>query len=376
MRFGSISITCLLTLTLLSACGGGGSSNPPHPPPEPITVTQEQLAVPVDMASNYLLYLPKEYGQDPERKWPLMIFLHGSQPLANLTLANVSQQGLMGYMNSSGNAMPAIVVQPLQDVNIHDHRLDWHDPVFIDAVIRDVEARYSVDKTRVSLSGASMGGFASWELALAFPNRFAAVMPVVGGLSNDTDSYDRHLPITTQEDWGTTFNRLQTVPFRVYTGSIDQNVPILWARNPKNMLAAVTGNQQDYRELNLDHFATQTAAFSTEPINWMLNQVRPEADENVTPITASDYTGTYHFKTAGTAVTVSELNGMLVLTFGGDRKPLPFFPISDDRFMGPWMMRALRDSQDQVKCLVTPIIFLKTYPMETLLKDGATESCQ
>ena len=27
---------------------------------------------------NYLLFLPESYGQNPDEKWPLILFLHGS----------------------------------------------------------------------------------------------------------------------------------------------------------------------------------------------------------------------------------------------------------------------------------------------------------
>ena len=27
---------------------------------------------------DYLLYLPEDYGQDPARRWPLILFLHGA----------------------------------------------------------------------------------------------------------------------------------------------------------------------------------------------------------------------------------------------------------------------------------------------------------
>src|SRR5438105_97965 len=30
------------------------------------------------LKADYLLYLPKEYGKETDKKWPLMIFLHGS----------------------------------------------------------------------------------------------------------------------------------------------------------------------------------------------------------------------------------------------------------------------------------------------------------
>src|SRR5215211_3315239 len=32
----------------------------------------------VTYKSNYLLYLPTDYGKEPDKKWPLIVFLHGS----------------------------------------------------------------------------------------------------------------------------------------------------------------------------------------------------------------------------------------------------------------------------------------------------------
>ena len=364
MLLSRATVAGLIAVSFLGACGGGGG-----PGPAPLNITQEHLASPVDSASKYLLYLPNDYGVDTARQWPLIIFLHGSQPFSNLTLAGLSTQGVMGHMKTSGERLQAIVVQPQQDVNATGHKIDWHDPVFVDAVIHEVEARYSVDRTRVSITGGSLGGFGSWNMALAYPNRFAAVMPVVGGLSNDTDSYDRQLPITNAQDWGTAFQRLQTVMFRVYAGTYDSQVPIAWARNPVNMLAAVNGNLLDYRENSVSHVGNHDVAFTTEPIGWMLAQSRPDATEDTSPMAGADYVGSYHM-VGGSAVAATLVNGNLMLTFGDGRRPMPFLYIGDDRFMASWMMRALRDSQGHVKCLVTPLALLPA-----VLKDDATEAC-
>jgi predicted peptidase len=32
---------------------------------------------------NYLLFLPKDYGTDPHKKWPLILFLHGAGETGN-----------------------------------------------------------------------------------------------------------------------------------------------------------------------------------------------------------------------------------------------------------------------------------------------------
>src|SRR3989449_11710843 len=38
------------------------------------------------------------------------------------------------------------------------------------------------DSTRVYLTGLSMGGYGTWQLALEHPSRFAALVPVCGGV--------------------------------------------------------------------------------------------------------------------------------------------------------------------------------------------------
>jgi poly(3-hydroxybutyrate) depolymerase len=48
-----------------------------------------------------------------------------------------------------------------------------------------VKRRFAVDENRVVLAGASMGGFGTWNIGLRFPDRFAALMPVCGGMSRN-----------------------------------------------------------------------------------------------------------------------------------------------------------------------------------------------
>ncbi len=47
--------------------------------------------------------------------------------------------------------------------------------------IETVVAEYPVDPTRIYLTGLSMGGFGTWELAARRPSWFAAAVPICGG---------------------------------------------------------------------------------------------------------------------------------------------------------------------------------------------------
>ena len=48
-------------------------------------------------------------------------------------------------------------------------------------ILDETLAAYPVDSQRVYLTGLSMGGYGAWDLAVRFPERFAAVAPICGG---------------------------------------------------------------------------------------------------------------------------------------------------------------------------------------------------
>jgi predicted peptidase len=127
--------------------------------------------VPVKL--DYLLYLPKDY--DSQESWPLVIFLHGAGERGN-DLELVKKHGPPKLIDE-GKDFPAIVVSP----QCGQGRW-WHAQLFeLTALIGDVEAKYKVDKSRIYLTGLSMGGFGTWALAAYTPDRFAALVPICGG---------------------------------------------------------------------------------------------------------------------------------------------------------------------------------------------------
>lgn len=121
----------------------------------------------------YLQYLPKGYEPTGEKKWPLILFLHGSGERGN-NIWRVATHGPPRHV-TSGLDMPFIVVSP----QCPEGRVWSSEPLLglLDAVLKKVHA----DPKRVYLTGLSMGGYGSWDLGLAHPGRFAAVAPICGG---------------------------------------------------------------------------------------------------------------------------------------------------------------------------------------------------
>ncbi|MBM3823428.1 MAG: phospholipase [Verrucomicrobia bacterium] len=124
-------------------------------------------------AYRYLQFLPKGYTEDPARRWPLILFLHGAgEHGTNVWLASV--HGPPKIVRTKPE-FPFIVVSPQCPPGSR-----W-DAEPLRQLLNHVEASLRVDKSRVYLTGLSMGGYGTWSLGLRHPDRFAAIAPICGG---------------------------------------------------------------------------------------------------------------------------------------------------------------------------------------------------
>jgi predicted peptidase len=155
----------------------------------------------VPIEQRYLLFLPADYGKEKDKKWPLILFLHGSGERGT-DIEIVKKHGPPKIVENKKD-FPFIVVSPQCDPN------KWWDPFTLAGLLDEVGEKYSVDADRVYLTGLSMGGFGTWDLASKYPNRFAAIAPICGG----SDSVRR------------VARSLKEMPTWVFHGEKDQSVP-------------------------------------------------------------------------------------------------------------------------------------------------------
>lgn len=155
------------------------------------------------VSMDYLLYFPENFNADPEATFPLLVFLHGSGERGN-DLEKVKVHGPPRLI-AEGRNFPFIVLSP----QCPDH-VDW-DTETIYALIKHVASRYRVDEKRVYLTGLSMGGWATWDLAMAYPGYFAAIAPVCGPVN-------RNYPARVKE--------ITHLPVWAFHGAMDDVVPI------------------------------------------------------------------------------------------------------------------------------------------------------
>jgi len=121
----------------------------------------------------YLLFLPDGYNE--HKSWPLIMFLHGVGERGD-DLELVKKHGPPKFVEEKKD-FPFIVVSPQCPEDS-----SWaKEKEFLKELLDDIVARYKVDKDRIYLTGLSMGGYGTWSLACAYPERFAAIAPICGG---------------------------------------------------------------------------------------------------------------------------------------------------------------------------------------------------
>jgi predicted esterase len=167
----------------------------------------------------YLEHLPLDYGQATEQKPPLLIYLHGSGGNAQFADTTDPTLALDSIINNYGlpkiieenqwdNSLPFVVLAPLLGAvpsAEYKERID----AFVEFAIR----AYDIDTSRVYMAGWSNGGFISYEYAINFPEKIAAVIPMSSGLPYEIDN----LPDN--------FCDIGQVPVWLFHGTQDEVIP-------------------------------------------------------------------------------------------------------------------------------------------------------
>ena len=207
----------------------------------------------------YLLFTPQGYEQDKDKKWPLMVFLHGAGERGT-NLAKVAVHGPAKIVTTRPD-FPFVVISP-QCPNGEV----WQKEAVI-ALVDEALKKYRVDADRVYLTGLSMGGFGSWALAAAYPDRFAAVAPICGG----GNVLDVLLPAKGKEA------ALKTLPIWAFHGAKDTTVKVEESERMVEAFKRAGNNDVKltiYPEAQHDSW---TETYNNEELyKWFLEHTRPQ----------------------------------------------------------------------------------------------------
>lgn len=236
-------LSLILLMSLSSISFAEGEKGSPVANQQSCTFEKE-----VKITLHYLLYLPEGYDKDQTAKWPMILFLHGAGERGN-DLEMVKKHG-PARLVAEGKQFPFIIVSPQCPGD------GWWDSDNLFLLLDELQEKYQVDKDRTYLTGLSMGGFATWDMASKQPKRFAAIAPICGG----------GMPFFAPQ--------LKEVPIWAFHGAKDSVVPL---KKSQEMVDAVKGAGGDVKFTvypEADHDSWTETYNNPELYDWFLKHKR------------------------------------------------------------------------------------------------------
>jgi predicted peptidase len=240
-----------------------------------------------NLTINYRLFVPK--GCDPTKPYPLVLFLHGAFDMGSDNDRQLyGSQGATIWAKPDEQAKhPAFVLAPQcpHDPTVSEiafakgrwGRWGWTSlmssglsapfapqPQLKAAydLLEHVLATYNIDRHRIYCTGLSMGAFATWDIALAHPDTFAALVPMAGGGDPNKLSI------------------LAKTPVWVFHAVKDRGIPVSFAANTLVAMLAAGGNPKyteypsEYYFYPNEHYAWVPAYADAEMREWLFRQSR------------------------------------------------------------------------------------------------------
>ena len=205
---------------------------------------------------SYQIHAPSDLAQRP----PVITFLHG-----------VNQRGAGGFLPRSGAAaalirrylarVPAVILLPQCRAGSY-----WSDP-FMDEMVMtalsQTEDEFKADSARLYLTGVSMGGYGVWSLASRHPRRFAALVPVCGGVSGqDGERFKR------------VAEKVGKTPTWIFHGADDRVVPVEDSRRMAAALEEAGGDFRYSEYAGVGHAVWTNVMAERELMPWLLARTR------------------------------------------------------------------------------------------------------
>lgn len=221
----------------------------------------------------YRILYPDNY--DKNTKYPLVLFLHG----AGLRGNDNEQQLMLGaslFLNGKNRKKyPAIIVIPqcpidskwpssttkpgsfpIKFIFNYTEPAMWPLKAANELVIGIADSAH-VDKSRIYITGFSMGGMGTFESVFRYPNLYAAAIPICGG--GNPNAYD---------------NRVQNTAFWIFHGADDAVVSVKHSQEMVARLKALKIPVKYTEYPGVNHNSWDNAFADPNYLKWMFMQKR------------------------------------------------------------------------------------------------------
>ena len=205
----------------------------------------------------------------PGVRYPVVLFLHGAGERGDDNEAQL--KFLPEWMSEAGNRRrhPCFLIAPQCRKDHAWVEIDWKlkrplplaerpttDLAAAVAALDAVLATEPADPARVYLTGLSMGGYGTWDLACRSPERFAAALPICGGGDPAAAA------------------RLITLPVWCFHGADDPLVPADLSRTMVEAVAAAGGVPIHSELPGVGHDSWSPAYRNPAVLDWLFAQRR------------------------------------------------------------------------------------------------------
>lgn len=194
----------------------------------------------------YALHIPA----DIKEKKPLLIFLHGSGEKGS-DIEKVKIHGPFKYLKD--HKLDAYILAPQCPDNE-----EWDAEVLYRLLLK-IQKENNIDSDRIYVTGLSLGGWGTWNLAFAHPDMFAAIVPISGFV--DLIQLEQTCKIA-------------KIPTRIFHGLMDDVVNIDYAITIYKELKKCNSNVELTIFDDAGHDSWSRVYDNQEIYDWMFKQVR------------------------------------------------------------------------------------------------------
>ncbi|MBT8209885.1 MAG: prolyl oligopeptidase family serine peptidase [Eudoraea sp.] len=204
------------------------------------TLTRERL--------QYYLYYPEEYKENKDTDYGLLLFLHGGGESGD-SLGAIKKNGPPKLI-TEGKQFPFLILAPQ-----NPYKRKWWNVRAVMQLLDTIVKNNRVDPDRLYLTGLSRGGSAAWEIAVQYPDTFAA-MAVVCGMTPDP--------------YASWINR--RMPIWVFHGTEDKSIPFSESETMVNKLKEMGYPVKFTVYEGVGHNSWEQAYTTEELYSWLASQ--------------------------------------------------------------------------------------------------------
>jgi predicted peptidase len=219
----------------------------------------------------YQVFVPANWNKG--KKWPVILFLHGGGERNDDGLLQ-TDVGLGHAIRERAASFPFIVVMP----QCRKEKV-WTDAEMqaqaLGALDRSVK-EFHGDRDRIYLTGLSMGGYGTSDLAAKYPGRFAAYVPICGGIHGPERFPQISVGLAKDpkisDAYAETARRIGKTPVWIFHGDADPAVPVEESRKMYGALQAAQANVKYSEYPDVGHESWNKAYAEPDLTPWLLKQ--------------------------------------------------------------------------------------------------------